>query len=192
MATSLNSSCTLSCEVSDDGVTFDSALGSGTMNLSITNLGTYNNTTVYQTAIAGMTNVVFDDGNSDVGEFLLRASLTKASPGQHTVVKTGTSCSAASYFDVSFELQDDASGTWFASDRRIRILLSEPACGVAGQGVYIKRNGKTNILSWASSSYMLQGSTNLTSPLWVNLGTNSPVSLGPTNGLHFFRSVCLE
>ena len=189
LATSINQSSSLSCEVSLDDTNFYSALGVGSMNLSITNVGGSGKFTVYSTAIVGLTNIL-NNTTSPTGPFTLRASLTKSSTGQHSIVNRGAGTYAASYLDVSYELRDNASGTWFPADRPIRLQVSEPTCGVAGQNVYISRNNLTNILSWASSSYTLQGTTNLTGAYWVNIGTSSPVMLGPTNGLRFFRVVC--
>jgi hypothetical protein len=190
MATSINLSSSLSCEVSLDDTNWYSALGSaGSMNLSITNTGTSGKFTLYNTAIVAMTNVL-NQTTFPAGAFILKASLTKSSTGRHAVASGGGGNFIASYFDVSYVLEDNGSSTGFPANRSIRLQVSEPRCGVAGQGVYIQRNHSTNILSWASSNYTLQGTTNLTGAVWVDIGTNSPASLGPTNGLCYFRTVC--
>jgi hypothetical protein len=188
-AVSINNSSSLSCEVSLDDTNFYSALGVGSMNLSITNVGGGGKFNVYNTGIVGLTNIL-NNTASPTGPFILRASLIKSPTGQHSIVNNKAGTCAASYFDVTYELRDNAGATWYEADRSIRLQVSEPVCGVAGQNVYIQRKNGTNILSWASSSYTLQGTTNLTGSYWVNIGTNSPVFLSQTNGLHFFRTVC--
>jgi hypothetical protein len=188
LATYTDASSSLSCEVSDDHVNYYGVSGSGPMKLSITNVGTSGNATVYNTAIVSMTNVVSLNG-AGFGPFLLRQSFTKSSTGRHVLMKTAAGSYVASYLDATYQYSNDGA-TWYDANRPIRLSIAEPTCGVAGQGVYIQQTNKLEKLSWSNSNYRLQGSTNLSKPFWVNVSSTSPVTLGATNGLHFFRLVC--
>ena len=189
LATYTDASSSLSCEVSVDHINYYGASGAGPMKLSITNVGTSGNATVYNTAIASMTNVV-NFNSAPNGPFLLRQSFTKSSTGRHALMKTVVGSYVASYLDATYDYSDDGGFTWYVANRPIRLSIAEPTCGVAGQGVYIQKTNSLEKISWSSSNYRLQGSTNLSAPFWVNVSSTSPVTLGATNGLHFFRLVC--
>ena len=181
-------SSSLSCEVSVNGTNFFSATGSGPLQLGITKVGPSGNATVYDTVLSFM-NVV-SHNSAPNGPFLLRASLTQSSKGQHGVMQTANGSYIASYLDANYELSDDSGDTWYPADRPIRLYVSEPACGEPGQGVHMKRSGSSLIFTWANANYRLQGSTNLTSPVWLPIAGTSPLTVSAPIYLHYFRLVC--
>ena len=186
-----NPSSSFSCEVSIDDTNFYSASGFGSLEYVIANTGTQGNATLYDLTVNGQTNVVNLNAAPN-GPFLLRASMTKDSKGKHTIIKSAQGgYFIATYLDMNWELSDDSGDTWYPANRPIRMGISEPACGVPGEMVSIKKLGTSAFqLSWSNPGYTLQGSTSLSSPAWVNIPGTTPITLGNTNAFRFFRIVC--
>ena len=172
-------------ELSLNDTDFSTAFGSGPMSLSISNMGTSGNATLYATRILGFTNIC----TGPFGTVLLRSSLTKDSIGQDTVIPSPQGPYIASIVGVNYELSTDAGNTWVPPDRSIQWGVGEPACGVPGNQLSVQVSGGFITLTWSGPNYTLQGSPNVTGP-WTNIAGTSPVVLAQGVPWNFFRTSC--
>jgi hypothetical protein len=182
-----NPNATVTCNISSDGTTFIPAQATGTAVVRIDNTNApWGDATVYNTEL--LTLAV--SGTSGNGPFYLRESPTKASTGKHIVEPAGAAAyKIGSSFDVSLENGFSNGLVWKPANRPIRIDLIVPVCGPPGP-LNAAISGSSVILSWSGSTFRLEGSVNISPPIWMDISGNSPVTLSLANPYHFFRLIC--
>jgi hypothetical protein len=183
-----NTNTVVTFDISTDNTNFISASGAGQMQVLIVNSNSPAGNTRYFTELLALD----VSGSSGSGQFALRESPTKASPGKHIVEDDGSgNFTIGGYFDASLEYSFNTGITYKPGSRPIRLeQIVSTACGPPGPLAAAFSGPSSVIISWSGSTFRLQGTVSLSSPNWVDIPGASPITVSPSGAYHFYRLIC--
>jgi len=168
-------------ELSSDASNWIPAQASGPILVTISNTTATGSTT---STFATQLRTLDLAGDSQFGPFMLRASPTKPSLGQHTIRSDPRGYRVSSFFDVFVELSIDGGNTWIPANRSIRVQASAPPA--APNSIFVTVTNGSVGLNWLGA-FTLQSATNLIGPFTDITGpaTNYSTKIGA--GQMYFR-----
>jgi hypothetical protein len=174
-------STVLNCELSVDGMSWNTSTAGGALTININNTTGIGSTSTFDTEMSQLD----IGGGSLPTEWMIRESPTLQSLGKHTIASDPRGYRVSSFFDVFLELSTDGGNTWIPANRSIRVQASLPPA--APNSIYVTQSGNSAILKW-QNSFTLQSTTNLKLPFTDVAGpvTDAPYT-NVMSGARFFR-----